>query len=199
MPYIQSIDAYIHKSPQFAQPIFDYLRKIIHETCPEVEETIKWGMPAFYYRGPMCGFAAFKQHATCSFWKGSLMSDKKLLANASGETAMGHYGRITCLKDLPKKTTIVQHIKEAMLLNEKNIKVEKPKKDTKELPVPVEITNALKTNKSAKEVFEKFAPSHRKEYILWINETKRIETKEKRIGQMLDWLLQGKDRNWKYR
>lgn len=196
------IDAYIEKSQPFAKPILKHLRKLIHEGCPEVEETIKWGMPSFDYKGAFCSFASFKQHAVFGFWKYTLIKDTKGYlgerSNKGGE-AMGNLGRITSLKDLPPDKVMLDFIKQAKKLNEDGIKLPaKEKKSAKVLKVPVEISSALKSNKKANAAFENFSQSHKNEYIEWITEAKTEPTKEKRINQMLEWLEGGKSRNWKY-
>ncbi len=193
------IDNYIEKVQPFAKPILSHLRKLIHETCPDVEENIKWGMPSFEYKGLMCGFAAFKQHCTFGFWKASLMNDPTLILNAKSETAMGHLGRITSLKDLPSDKKIIGHIKEAMKLNNEGIKVVKAKPTTnEELIVPDKILKAIKKNNTAYKTFEAFSASNKKEYIYWITEAKTEATKEKRLAQAIEWMAEGKPRNWKY-
>lgn len=194
-----AIDNYIAKAQPFAQPILTYLREIVHQTCPTVEEKIKWGMPFFDYKGEiLCNMAAFKQHCSFGFWKAAIMSDKTLLYNAQTETAMGHLGKITSVKDLPSKAKLKAYIKEAMQLNDAGIKVPKPKKETIVLPTPVELAKALKHNKQANTVWEKFPPSHQKEYIQWIVEAKTEATQQKRIAQALEMMAEGKHRNWKY-
>ncbi|MFY7787127.1 MAG: YdeI/OmpD-associated family protein [Thermoflexibacteraceae bacterium] len=194
-----AVDNYIAKAQPFAQPILHYLRDLVHQTCPNIEEKIKWGMPHFDYKGEMlCGMAAFKHHCSFGFWKASLMSDKTLMYNAQTETAMGHLGKITSLKSLPSKAKMVAYLKEAMALNDAGIKVKKEKKEAVVLPTPEALTKALKQNKIAKAVWEKFAPSHKKEYIQWIVEAKTETTQEKRIAQALVWMAEGKHRNWKY-
>ncbi len=125
----EDVDQYIKKAQPFAQPILIHLRKLIHETCPNVEEKIKWGMPSFEYKGLLCGFAAFKEHCTFGFWKASLMKDPTLMLNAKSEVAMGHLGRITSIKDLPSDKKIIGYIKEAMKLNDDGIKVIKAKRN----------------------------------------------------------------------
>jgi uncharacterized protein YdeI (YjbR/CyaY-like superfamily) len=194
------IDAYIAKSADFAKPILNHIRELVHKTCPDVEEKMKWSMPFFDYKGEMlCHMAAFKQHAVMSFWKASLMKDPVLMENATSETSMGHLGRITSLKDLPSDKKIAGWIKEAMLLNDKGIKVAKPKPaERKELIVPDYFTKALNKNKAAKNTFENFAYSHRKEYLQWITEAKTEETRNKRMASAIEMLAEGKSRNWKY-
>src|SRR4051794_29744902 len=123
MKRIKEIDVYIAKSADFAKPILNHLRKLVHDTCPDVEEKVKWGMPFFDYKNaPMCNMAAFKQHAAFGFWKASLMKDKSLKETAESEAAMGHLGKITSLKDLPSDKKIIVWIKEAMKLNDDGIK-----------------------------------------------------------------------------
>ncbi|MBS4044061.1 MAG: YdeI/OmpD-associated family protein [Chitinophagaceae bacterium] len=192
------VDEYIDKVQPFAKQVLMHLRQLIHETCPDVEEKIKWGMPSFEYKGMMCGFAAFKQHCTFMFWKAPLMKDSILMENAKSETSMGHLGRITSLKDLPSDKKIIGYIKEAMRLNELGIKVEKKKIPLKDMDVPVEFLAAIKKNKKAFATFEAFSNSNKKEYIDWFTEAKTEATKQKRLLQAIEWMAEGKPRNWKY-
>lgn len=188
------IDAYIEKSRDFARPILKHLRKLVHKACPDVEETIKWGSPHFDYKGSLAGMAAFKEHCAFGFWKHALLQGTELQ-----RTAMGSFGRITSLKDLPKDKEIIALIQQAMELNEKGIKVPKKSAATKaDVVVPKELTAALSKNKKAKAAFEKFSPSHRREYAEWIAEAKTDATRDKRIATALEWLSEGKPRNWKY-
>lgn len=195
-PYDKRIDAYIEKSAEFAQPVMTHLRELIHKGCPEVTETLKWSMPSFEYKGLLCGFAAFKQHCTFGFWKQSLMETDAFPKN---KTAMGSFGRITSLKDLPSDKVMLGLIHQAMELNEKGIKV--PKKapsPKKELVVPDILTKALSKNKAAKTTFENFPYSCKKEYVEWITEAKTEPTRDKRLASTIEWLAEGKRRNWKY-
>ena len=190
------VDAYIEKSAEFAKPILTHLRKLIHKGCPNVTETLKWSMPSFEYKGILCGFAAFKQHCAFGFWKQSLMETDAFPKN---KTAMGSFGRITSLDDLPSDKVMIDLIKEAVELNEKGIKVQKkapaPKK---EITIPTDLKKALSRNKAAKSAFEKFSYSHKKEYVEWIEEAKTEPTRNKRLATTVEWLSQGKSRDWKY-
>ena len=195
------IDAYIAKSAGFAKPILNKIRELVHKACPDVEEKMKWSMPFFDYKGEMlCHMASFKQHAVMGFWKVPLMKDSILVENAKSETAMGHLGRIGSLKDMPSDKKITAWIKEAMQLNDNGIKLPAKAKpaDKKELIIPDYFTKVLSKNKKAKQVFENFAYSHRKEYVMWITEAKTEETRNKRMETALEWLAEGKSRLWKY-
>ncbi|MBI1780695.1 MAG: YdeI/OmpD-associated family protein [Sphingobacteriales bacterium] len=194
------VDAYIAKSADFAKPILTRLRQLVHKTCPGTEEKMKWSFPHFDYKGEMlCSMAAFKQHCSFGFWKASLMKDKGLMEAAQSEVAMGHLGRITSLKDLPSDKKITAWIKEAMKLNEDGVKVVKKKPtEKKSLVVPDYFTKAVKKNKKAWTTFEAFSPSAKKDYVEWITEAKTEETKEKRLTQAIEWMAEGKRRNWKY-
>lgn len=197
----KKIDAYIAKSAEFAKPILNHIRELVHKACPDVEEKMKWSMPFFDYKGEMlCHMASFKQHAVMSFWKASLMKDVSLMENARSEVSMGHLGRITSLKDMPPDKKITAWIKEAMVLNEKGIKLPARAKpaDKKELEIPDHFTKALAKNKKAKQVFDNFPYSHKKEYVMWITEAKTEETRNKRMGTALEWMAEGKSRLWKY-
>jgi uncharacterized protein YdeI (YjbR/CyaY-like superfamily) len=191
------IDAYIAKSQPFAKPILKHLRRVVHDTCPECEETIKWGMPAFTYLGEnMVGIAAFKLHAALGFWKYALLKDPKGILK---DESMGSLGKITSFNDLPSDAVLKGFLKQAMKLNEQGIKVPKAKTAPKaELSVPIELKCALANNKAARAVFENFAPSNRREYIEWIAEARTDATRDKRIATALEWLAEGKRRNWKY-
>ena len=195
------IDNYIAKSADFAKPILNHIRELVHKACPDVEEKMKWSMPFFDYKGEMlCHMASFKQHAVMGFWKAALMKDAVLMENAKSETAMGHLGRISSLKDMPSDKKITGWIKEAMELNDKGIKLPaKPKPAAgKEIAVPDYFTKALAKNKKAKQVFENYAYSHKKEYLMWITEAKTEETRSKRMATALEWMAEGKSRLWKY-
>jgi len=191
------IDAYISRSADFAKPILKHLRKVVHAGCPQVEETIKWSMPHFDYRGMMCGMAAFKEHCAFGFWKADLILDRDKQADKSG---MGSFGCIKSLADLPSEKTLIGYVKKAAALNEAGIKAPgrtEPKR-RKPLPMPADFTAALKKNPKAQTTFEKFSPSHRREYIQWITEAKREETRKERLAKSVKWLAEGKPRNWKY-
>jgi uncharacterized protein YdeI (YjbR/CyaY-like superfamily) len=199
------IDDYIAKAQPFAQPVLKRLRKLVHKACPEVQETIKWGFASFYYEGPLCSMASFKQHCVFGFWKSSLLKDPdKVLSerHSQGGEAMGNLGRVTGLKDLPEDKIIMEFIRQAMKLNEDGVKLPPKKKiseaEKKAIVIPAALSSALKKNKKAKEVFDNFSYSHRKEYAEWINEAKTDPTRDKRVAQTIEWLAEGKSRNWKY-
>lgn len=190
------VDAYIARSAHFAKPILTHLREVVHEACPPVEETIKWGAPHFDYHGMMCSMAAFKAHCAFGFWKASLVLDDN---NPKSQEAAGHFGRITSVADLPPKKTMIGYIKKAMELNEQAVRPKRrPKHPKKPLKVPPYLTAALKKNKKALTTFESFPPSHQREYVEWITEAKREETRERRLATALEWMAEGKAMNWKY-
>lgn len=191
------IDAYITKSADFAKPILKQLRKIVHAACPEVEERVRWQHPNFDYKGVMCGMAAFKQHCVFGFWKEALILDRDKVAE---KTAMGSFGCITSLAGLPGEKTLIGYVKKAAALNEAGIKAPgrvKPKK-REPLEIPDYFTAALKKNAKARQTFEKFAPSKRREYLEWVTEAKREETRNERLATAIKWLAEGKPRHWKY-
>lgn len=200
MKTTKQIDIFIFNAQEFAQPILNHIRALVHATCPEVEETLKWGFPHFMYKNQaLCYMASFKKHCTFGFPKASLMKDKSLLEMADTETAMGHFGKITSIKDLPSDKKIIGYIKEAMKLNDAGIKVKKKKPDTpKELIIPEYFTNELQRNKAALKTFQVFSPSCKREYIDWIVDAKTEATREKRMNQAIEWMSEGKKRNWKY-
>jgi len=193
------IDQYILNASPFARPILMHFRELVHYACADVEETMKWSFPHFDYKGEMmCSMASFKQHCAIGFWKASLMKDAKKMKDGNQE-AMGHFGRITSMDDLPPDKKIIANIREAMQLNDKGIKLAPRKKtETKDLVIPPLFIAALNKNKKARQVFENFSPSHKKEYAEWIGEAKTEATRNKRIETALEWISEGKQRHWKY-
>lgn len=189
------VDAYIEKSKDFAKPILRHVRSLVHETCPDVKETLKWSMPSFEYKGILCGFAAFKEHCTFGFWKQTLMESD---AFSETKTAMGSFGKLTSLKDLPSDAVMKKLIKQAMKLNDDGVKVTKPKHEKKETVMPEVLLEALARNEKAAETFNNFPPSCRREYAEWIAEAKTDATRDKRLATTIEWLTEGKRRNWKY-
>ncbi len=190
------VDAYIAKSPEFARPILTHLRELVHATCPDVEETMKWSFPNFMYKGMFCSMASFKEHCSFGFWKGSLIvKDGK----RETEKGMGHLGRITTVSDLPTKKVMTGYIKTAMKLNDEGVKPPtRVKKPPRELIVPEDLAARLKDNKKARATFEGFSPSNKREYVDWITEAKTEATRVKRLETTIEWLAEGKVRNWKY-
>lgn len=189
------VDKYIERSAEFAQPILTHIRKLVHKACPAVEETMKWSFPHFDYKGMVCSMASFKQHCAFGFWKQSLLEKDAFPAE---KTAMGSFGRITSIDDLPPDDIIVGLVKQAVELNEKGVKIAKKPTLKKELVIPDYLTTALKKNKPARETFENFPYSCKKEYVEWITEAKTDATRDKRLATTLEWLAEGKRRNWKY-
>lgn len=191
------IDAYIAKSAEFARPILERLREIVHEACPQAEEAIKWGMPTFLYNGGiLCGMAAFKQHASFGYWKHA-----RVMGEDNPRDGMGSYGKMTRLSDLPPKRQLVADIKKAARLQKESVKTPGPRKTSAPKPppeAPSDLAAALKKNAKARATFEAFAPSHKREYIEWITEAKREETRARRLAQAVEWLAEGRQRNWKY-
>ncbi|MFN3419034.1 MAG: YdeI/OmpD-associated family protein [Pyrinomonadaceae bacterium] len=190
------IDAYIEQAADFAKPILLHIRGLVHQACPEIKETMKWSFPHFDYKGIVCSMAAFKRHCAFGFRKQSLLESD---AFPKEKTAMGSFGRITSLKDLPADSEMISLIKKAVALNEAGIKAEKKKpQPPKELKVPEALAAALAKNKKARAAFDKLSYSHRKEYIEWIEGAKTEPTRLKRIATTLEWITEGKSLNWKY-
>src|SRR5687767_13220129 len=159
------IDAYIEKAADFAKPVLKHFRQLIHKTCPDVEEAWKWSFPHFdYHGGPLAHMAAFKQHCAIGFWKASLMKDNEpLMEAAKSESAMGHFGKITSIKDLPKDSVIIKFIHEGMKLNEQGIKIKPKAKKSTEAEPPDYFMKALRKNKAALKTYESFSNTNKKE------------------------------------
>ncbi|MFZ0686091.1 MAG: YdeI/OmpD-associated family protein [Terriglobales bacterium] len=199
------VDAYLEKAQPFAQPILIHLRDLVHKGCPGVEETIKWSRPFFEYRGAiLCNMSAFKSHCSFGFWGeeiGAVLRDAKALRG----DGMGSLGRITSVDDLPSDELMLRWIRQAADFVESGhytspiaarrsvVKAPKPP-----VRVPAEFTSALRRSKKAAAAFAAFSPSCKREYVEWISEAKRPETRDKRIATAIEWISEGKQRNWKY-
>jgi hypothetical protein len=188
------IDAYIAKAPDFAKPILTHVRALVHTACPNVEETMKWSTPTFDYKGIMCGVAAFKQHCAVGFWKHRLV-----IGEGRAEKSAGSLGRITSLDDLPSDRALIAYIKKAAKLNDDGVAVERERKAPKPpLKAPAYFTAALKKNAAARKTFEAFSPSQKREYLEWVTGSKTDATRDKRLATAVEWMAEGKVRNWKY-
>ncbi len=196
------VGGYIENAQPFAKPILEHLRKVVHNACPEVEETMKWRFPHFDYKGMLCNMSAFKNHCTFGFWKGTLLKDDRKLLVKIGDTAMAHFGKITRISDLPDEAILKAYILEAVKLNDENIQTPKPatkkKNAKKELEIPAFMLDAIRQNPQALKTFEEFSYSNKKEYVEWITEAKTEKTRDKRLTTTVAWLSEGKVRNWKY-
>lgn len=188
------IDTYIAKAAPFARPIMTTLRDLVHESCPDVVETIKWSRPAFDYGGSLCGMAAFKAHMTFSFW---LQAEMK--AQGTDAALLERLDRMESIDDLPTKRKIVSCIKQAMALNDAGLKLARPVATvTKPVVVPPELETALSKHRAARAAFDAMSPSHRREYCEWIADAKREATKVTRVEKTIAQLSEGKALNWKY-
>jgi uncharacterized protein YdeI (YjbR/CyaY-like superfamily) len=194
---IPQVDAYIERSADFAKPILNHLRELVHVACPEAEEAIKWNSPRFMYRGILCNLAAFKQHCAFGFWHPQMRS---ALGKPGEQEAMGQFGRITNLADLPSDAQLKKLVRQAMKLNEapRVPTPPKPQPPRPPLKVPADLRAALNSNAEALRTFENFSYSHKREYIQWISEAKREETRQRRIKTAIEQMSQGKSQNWKY-
>ena len=195
--YDPKFDDYIAKSQPFARPILKHLRKVVHAAVPDVEENWKWSTPAFDYKGVFCSMAAFKQHCNFGFWKHQLLIDRGVIE--PDNTVLGHRGKITSVDDLPPEKELIRVLKAAAELNDKGIKIERPKTAPKPpVKVPPYLKKALQGNKKAGTAFAAFSPSHKREYVEWVTEAKTEDTRNRRLAQAVEWMAQGKPRNWKY-
>ena len=189
------IDAYIASRADFARPILQHLRAAVHSACPQAEESMKWSMPHFLYKGQMlAGMAAFKAHATFGFWRA-----KDVVGETGAEReAMGQFGRLASVDDLPEPDVLSELIRKAMTLTDAGSKPARSKPAKPPVEVPEDLRRALDTAPAAAATFDGFPDSCRREYVDWVNAAKRQETRIKRIAQAVEWMAEGKRRNWKY-
>lgn len=191
------VDAYIAKSADFARPLLEHLRTVIHKACPEVEEDIKWGAPAFACNSaPMCGMAAFKQHCSFRFWL-----YQEVLGESAARDGMGQFGKLTSLQDLPSDKQLTAYIRKAMALNAAGVKLSRRKAAARPAPiVPDDLATLLRqrTHARARKTWTGFSPGAQRDYVDWIDEAKTDATRQKRLATTLEWLTDGKKHNWKY-
>jgi uncharacterized protein YdeI (YjbR/CyaY-like superfamily) len=193
------VDRYIASADEFAQPILKRLRTAFHKGCPNIEETIKWGIPTFEFHGIVGSIAAFKKHVSVGFWKSKEMKDSaKILARRAASMCNAKF---ESLKDVPKTEVLAAYVTQAANLNEAAANKPAKKKAPRKVAVPrmpAILKTALSKAKKAESHFKKLSPGDKRDYIEWIVEAKRDETKERRVAQAVDWLKEGKSRNWKY-
>jgi uncharacterized protein YdeI (YjbR/CyaY-like superfamily) len=196
-PRDSRVDAYIAGAAPFAQPILRHLRQLARQGCPEAEEALKWGSPFFLYRGKiLCFMAAFKAHLAFGFW-GPAMK-RIIAADGHAKDGRGLLGRITSRQDLPSDAALLRYIRTAKKLHDSGAPLRPKLKPRPVLPVPADLAAGLKKSKKAAAAWADFSPSCRREYIEWITEAKRPETRAVRLRTTIAWVASGRKRNWKY-
>lgn len=194
------VDAYIADAADFARPILEHIRTRVHRACPEVEETMRWNFPHFVLpdtpkgSGTLCGMASFTAHCALSFW-----NPEAVVGEAAVEGAMGEFGRITELGDLPPDEILEGYVRKAADLRRAGVTWTPSATPRPEPDVPAELDEVLRANPKAASTFEGFSPSRRREYIEWVAEARRASTRRRRAAQAGEWMAQGKERNWRYR
>jgi uncharacterized protein YdeI (YjbR/CyaY-like superfamily) len=189
------VDDYIAKSAPFARPILKKIRAAVHAGCPEVEETMKWSFPHFMHHGILCSMASFKSHCAFGFGKEQSMSGPQ---GADGTTVQ--FGRVTTVKDLPTRAVFLRLVREAARLNEDGVKprAKAPVDKAKSVRAPADLLAALRNNPKARAAYDELSPSHKREYIEWITEARRSETRKQRVASAVEWIAEGRIGNWKY-
>lgn len=194
------VDEYIAKSEDFAKPILEHLRQVIHETCVGVKEEIKWGIPHYSYKGDyLCMLGSFKNHCSFSLYKAEFMKDKEIAESVKAGKKFGYMDKLKSVSELPTKKVLVSLVKDAMNVNEQGIKKEKLKSGKpKILETPDYLIDSLNNYEEAKAVWESKSDAYRKDYLIWIIDAKTETTRQKRIEQSLKWIAEGKGRFWQY-
>ena len=188
------IDAYIERQADFARPILNYIRETLHAASPDIEESVKWSMPAFGYKGrPLANMAAFKAHAVMGFWQG-----QQLRGEQARDGAMGEFGRLSKVEDLPGRAALIDMVHRAIKLIDEGVKPVRNKTVKAPIEMPEDLQTALTASPAAQATFDAFPPSCRREYLEWVVEAKRPETRAKRIAQAVEMMAEGKRRHWKY-
>lgn len=192
------VDAYIARAPEYSRDILQRVRDCFHRACPQIEESIKWGCPHFGHKGIVGSMAAFKEYVKIGFWKGKLLDDPPSLFTVMGKTTMS-FRQVADASELPADKVFIDYIRRAVTLNIDGIKGPSPKRKPKpKLTIPSWFVRALKQNKKALATFEAFSPSHQREYVEWLTEARQQATRQKRLATAIEWLAEGKPRNWKY-
>lgn len=206
--YDARIDAYIEKAADFAKPILNHLRQLVHKASPEITETMKWSAPFFEYKGVLCFMMAFKQHAGFGFWKAEQLPDPHQILHTEGGESAGSIGKLISVGDIPDDDILIWYMREAMALKDATgavkakpaaKKVVATKSAASALAAPDYLVELLDKNLVAKAYFEKFSASQKKEYITWFEDAKSEATRDKRLAEGLQWISEGKTRHWKYK
>ena len=200
---LPQVDAYIEKAQPFAQPILTHIREAMHKAVPDVDEAIKWSMPFFTYKGViLANIAGFKQHCSFGLWNENVDAVRQETGAEQRGQTMGSFGKLTSLKDLPSDAKLKKLIQEAAAKIENGTRTKawagRATKDRPAAEVPPALAAALKKNKTASAHFEAFSPSARREYCDWIADARTDATRDKRLAQAVEWIAEGKQRNWKY-
>jgi len=190
------VDDYIAKSAPFARPILRKIRAVIHAGCPDVEETMKWSFPHFMHHGILCSMASFKSHCAFGFGKEQLMTGTQ----GPEGVVTAHFGRVTSVRDLPPRAVFLRLVREAVRLNEQDVKpAPRSVPDrSRSVRAPADLLAALKNNARARAAYDEMSPSHKREYIEWITEAKRDETRKRRVAAAVEWMAEGGIRDWRY-
>ena len=188
------VDTYIVSRADFARPVLTHLRRLVHTACPDAAETMKWSMPHFTHRGAIiCSFAAFKAHCAFGIWAG-----REIVGDAAAEGAMGQLGRIKSLADLPPDVDLISMVQARVADIDAGVKRTAPVQPRAALEAPDDLVAALDLVPAARATFDAFPPGKRRDYVEWVVEAKRPETRSKRIGEAVSWMADGKARHWKY-
>lgn len=191
MPKDARIDAYIAKAAPFAQPILAHIRDVVHRAAPDIEEALKWSMPAFLHAGhQICGMAAFKAHATFGFWQ------REVAGGAANPSAMGQFGKLTSVADLPDEAALAVMVRDAMALVDAGAKTRRAATPKPPLSIPDDLRAALDAVPAAAAAFDGFPPSAQREYADWIVEAKQPATRARRLAQAVEQCAEGKRRYW---
>jgi uncharacterized protein YdeI (YjbR/CyaY-like superfamily) len=197
-----AVDDYIAKSAEFARPILKHVRKLVHKGCPKIEETIKWGVPAFEREGIVAMMAAFKQHVAFGFWSERLIREK-LGADAEHvfpkDAKLGMGGRRYRSRDeLPADAMILRAVKLAVVLNEAGVRPARVRSKKAPPRTPPDLAAALRKNAKARAFYATLTPGRQREYVDWLTEAKQAATRGRRLAQAVEWLAAGRQRYWKY-
>ena len=178
------IDRYILNTAPFARPILSHVRGLVHEGCPAVVETVKWGFPSFTHHGLLCNMAAFRGHCTFGFWNAALTLEEQ---ESELQAAMGELGHVTAIADLPRKDVLIRFVLAAARFNEDAVqrRMVAARRGAPPLSVPPEVEVALKENPEAKRVFDDLAPNDKQEYVEWIARTKTDRARRRRLALLM--------------
>ena len=189
------VDDYIERAAPFAQPILAHIRGLWHQACPDILEEIKWGAPHFTHKGIVGAMAGFKQHVSMGFWNRKLLSDPEGLFK---DTDCTHLSAIKAgsVGELPDDRILLAYMQEAFDLNERGVKRAAGKREA--LVVPEALADALAESPAARKTYEGFSWSNQKDYVEWVDSAKQAATRHRRVAQAIEWMEEGKPRNWKY-
>jgi uncharacterized protein YdeI (YjbR/CyaY-like superfamily) len=190
---IPNADEYFRKATKWTEELAK-LRKIILD-CQLTEE-IKWRAPCYtYQKSNVVIIQAFKDYCALLFFKGALLKDANgILVKIGENTQAGRQARFTSVRAIARTEAILKaYIREAIEVEKSGLKVNYKK--TADFAIPAEFQSRLDRTPSLKAAFQALTPGRQRAYILHFSAPKQSKTRESRVENWVQQILDGKGLN----